>query len=170
MNSASLSISRNKVLGPAILDTLGVLFIYFVPTISHLLNFPLYLLEPMRIMVILAMVHTHRKNAYILALTLPVFSFLVSAHPHFLKSMLITFELLLNVWIFYAIFNKMRNALAATVFSVFLSKMFYYLLKFVFIAALLIEGDLVSTPIYIQLIMTSVFGLYMAFFFKNAKS
>ncbi|MDZ7742068.1 MAG: hypothetical protein U5Q03_10035 [Bacteroidota bacterium] len=169
MNSASLSINRSKVLGSAILDTAGLLFIYFVPTISHLLNFPLYLLEPMRIMVILAMVHTHRKNAYMLALTLPVFSFLISAHPHFLKSLLITAELLLNVWLFYAIFSKMRNALAAIVFSVLASKIFYYLLKFFFIAALLIEGDLVSTPIYLQLIMTSVFGLYMALFFKTAK-
>ncbi|MCF8228951.1 MAG: hypothetical protein K9G58_04015 [Bacteroidales bacterium] len=167
MNSASLSFTRSKYLGSALLDILGLLFVYFVPSISHLLNFPLYLLEPMRIMVVLAMVHTHRKNAYILALTLPLFSFLVSAHPHFLKSLLITAELVLNVWLFYAIFSRMKNAFAAIIFSVVLSKIFYYLIKFFLITALLIEGGLVSTPIYIQLIMTVIFGLYMAMFLKQ---
>ncbi len=56
-----------------IIDILGLTFIYFVPAISHLLSFPLYLVEPMRVMLIIAIAHTTKRNAYLIALTLPVF-------------------------------------------------------------------------------------------------
>ena len=84
-----------------ILDIFALAFIYFVPSISHLLNLPIYYIEPMRLMLILALVHSSKQNAYILALTLPLFSFLVSAHPVLPKMFLISFELCLNVFLFF---------------------------------------------------------------------
>ncbi len=44
-------------------------------------------------MLILAIAHTSRKNAYLIALTLPLFSLLISAHPSLIKTSLITGEL-----------------------------------------------------------------------------
>ena len=79
-----------------LIDILGLAFIYFVPTLSHLLNFPLYLVELMRVMLIIAIAHTTKRNAYLIALTPPLFSFLVSSHPFFLKTMIITVELIIK--------------------------------------------------------------------------
>ena len=105
--AANIGLSISKLNTKSIvLDIFALAFIYFVPTISHLLNIPLYLIEPMRIMLILAIVHTSKKNAYIIALTLPLFSFLVSAHPNIFKVLLITAELVLNVWLFFELSKK----------------------------------------------------------------
>ena len=152
-----LSISKIKYI---IFNLLALLFIYLVPAISHLLSFPVYYLEPMRIMLILAIVHTSRKNAYLIALTLPLFSMLISAHPALVKTSLITGELLLNVWLFF-FFEKMSNKTLAIFLSIIVSKIFYYLVKFILITSVLMSGDLISTPMYIQILMLFVFSGYI---------
>lgn len=167
MNATVKTIRPGAVITTSLLDILALLFVYFTPALSHLFNLPIYFLEPMRIMVILALAHTHRKNAYLLALTLPLFSFVVSAHPLLLKSLLITGELLFNVWFFYFIFKKINNSFAAIILSVVASKILYYGIKFILLSALLIEGSLISTPLFIQVIMTLVFGTYIAIFYRK---
>lgn len=167
MKAGALSLDRKQVISSGLLDAFALLFVFFVPTISHLFSYPVYVFEPMRIMVILAIAHTHRKNVYLLALTLPLFSFLVSAHPHLLKSFLISFELLLNVWLFYALQHKIKNIFAVTLISVAASKVVYYLIKFLLISALFIEGSLVATPLMIQVGVSIIFAVYLAIFYKN---
>ena len=81
-NLSALSL-RVPISRSVLLDAIGLVFVYFIPSISHVLNVPIYLVEPMRIMVILAIAHTTQRNAYILALTLPLFSYFISAHPVF---------------------------------------------------------------------------------------
>jgi hypothetical protein len=149
-----------------VFDIFALAFIYFVPTISHLLNIPLYLVEPMRIMLILAIVHTSKKNAYIIALTLPLFSFLISAHPNVFKMMIITAELVMNVWLFY-ILAKKTNQFVAILSSILLSKIFYYLLKFGLISFAVLQTGLISTPIYLQLITSVVFSAYLFFVIRR---
>ena len=112
-------------------------------------------------MLILAIAHTSKKNAYILAATLPIFSFIVSAHPVFIKTLLITGELLLNVWLFFFISEKMKNKFGSMLLSVGLSKIAYYVLKFALLSAVLLEGSLVSTPLAIQAITMIVFSGYI---------
>lgn len=148
---------------PVVLLNLGaLLFVYFVPTLSHLLGIPLYLIEPMRLVLVLALVHTRPSNAYLLALTLPLFSFAVSAHPHLLKMILITGELLFNVWLFFFVAEKFKtNKGVALGISILLSKAAYYVVKFGLISALLIEGSLVSTPLWVQAITLVVFSIYL---------
>lgn len=108
----AISLSKSQInIRSIIIDVLGLTFVYFVPTLSHLVGLPIYLIEPMRIMVVLAMAHTNRTNAYILALTLPVFSYAISMHPVFAKSLLITAELLLNVWLFYYLLKSSITSL-----------------------------------------------------------
>lgn len=152
-----------------VLDILALAFIYFVPTISHLLNIPLYLVEPMRIMLILALAHTSKKNAYLLALTLPLFSFLISSHPNIFKVLLITLELMLNVWLFYKLSTKVNNFIA--IFSsIIISKVVYYLLKFGLISFAVLQTGLISTPLYLQLITTVVFSGYLFFVLRKNQS
>ena len=154
----SLSISKIKNI---LFDLIALLAIFLVPAISHLLGFPVYYLEPMRIMLILAIVHTSRKNAYLIALTLPLFSMLISAHPSFVKTSLITGELLLNVWLFFFLSEKLSSKTLGIFISIIASKIFYYLVKFILITSVLMSGDLLSTPIFIQIIMLLVFSSYI---------
>lgn len=165
--AANIGLSISKLnIKSIILDIFALAFIYFVPTISHLLNVPLYLVEPMRIMLILAIAHTNKKNAYLIALTLPVFSFLISAHPNIFKVLLITAELILNVWLFYEL-SKKTNQFVAMLSSILLSKIFYYLLKFGLISFAVLQTGLFSTPIYLQLITSVVFSGYLFFVIRR---
>jgi hypothetical protein len=164
----TISIAQRKTGLYVLFNIVSLALIYFIPTISHLVGLPLYFIEPMRIMLVLALVHTNKANAYVIALTLPLFSFLVSAHPFFPKMILITAELLLNVWFFYFIFNRTGKAFAAIVSSIIISKAAYYAVKFALISfAVLPNSPLVSTPIYIQVITTLVFSAYLALLFKR---
>lgn len=145
----------------SIFNFAAVLFIFFVPALSHLTALPIYLIEPMRLAVILAVVYTSKRNAFIVALTLPIFSFLVSAHPVFLKSFLIMAELILNVALFFFMKKKIKNDFISMLFSISISKTFYYSVKIVLINSLLINSDLISTPIYIQLVTMMLYSLFL---------
>lgn len=165
--AANIGLSISKLnLRSIVIDIFALAFIYFVPTISHLLNVPLYLVEPMRIMLILAIAHTSKRNAYLLALTLPLFSFLISAHPNVFKALIITLELMLNVWLFYTLSTKV-NQFIAIFSSIIISKIVYYLLKFGLISFAVLQTGLISTPIYLQLITTVVFSGYLFFILRK---
>ncbi len=147
-----------------VLDIIAIAFIYLMPILSHLLSFPMYFIEPMRIMVILAMIHTHRNNAYILALTLPLFSFVVAMHPVFIKSLLIAVELAFMVAVFQVLYKKI-HVFAAIFVSIWASKLFYYALKFVAIATLMPGESMVGIALYIQLITSIIMSLYVFYIF-----
>jgi hypothetical protein len=138
-----------------------------VPALSHMLALPVYLIEPMRLMLIIALVHSSKANAYILAFTMPLFSFVVSSHPSFYKMLLISIELGLNVFLFYMIVDRVKNGFSAILASIVLSKLVYYALKFGFIGFALIGGSLVSTPLLIQLITALIYSTYLAIFFQK---
>ena len=165
----SMVIDREKIKS-ILFDIVALAFIYFVPTISHYLSVPLYLIEPMRLMLVLAMVHTNRRNAYIIAMTLPVFSLLVSGHPVAFKAVIMTIELVLNVWLFYAISKKWSNTFGAMLLSIVISKLVYYLLKFGLISMAVFDSELISTPLYLQLITSVVFSAYLFFLFKRKEA
>ncbi len=158
--------SRNNIKS-VVTDILGLAFIYFTPAISHLFNFPVYYLEPMRIMAIIAIAHTSRKNAYLLAFTLPVFSFLVSSHPSIIKTGLITGELLLNVWLFTFLSRILKNNFIAMLSSIITAKVAYYVMKSLLIQISLMEGGLMATPLIIQVITTIVFSAYIYLWLKK---
>lgn len=165
--AANIGLSISKLnLRSIVIDIFALAFIYFVPTISHLLNVPLYLVEPMRIMLILAIAHTSKRNAYLLALTLPLFSFLISAHPNVFKALIITLELMLNVWLFYTLSTKV-NQFIAIFSSIIISKIVYYLLKFGLISFAVLQTGLISTPLYLQLITTVAFSGYLFFILRK---
>jgi hypothetical protein len=150
-----------------LIDILAVLCVYFIPTLSHLTGVPFYMFEPMRVFILLALLHSNKLNAYILALTLPIFSFVIASHPFFLKSILMSIELVLNVFLYYFLTQRKLAAYLSVFFSVILSKAAYYLLKFICIQLMFFQSDMVSTPIYVQFIITAIFSLYAFVLFKN---
>ncbi|MDX9771489.1 MAG: hypothetical protein RBT19_14100 [Tenuifilaceae bacterium] len=165
---ATLQLTSKRTIGYIVFDILALAFIYLVPTISHMLSFPLYLIEPMRIALILALVHTTKRNAYIIALTLPIFSYLVSAHPVFYKMLLISGELVLNVWLFYFILGRTKNAFVSILSSIVASKAIYYMAKFIAVALILKTGEsIIATSLTIQVATTLVFSVYLGLMFRR---
>ncbi len=153
-----------------VLDFISVAFIYFVPALSHLLSIPIYLAEPIRIVLILAIAHTSKRNAYLLALTLPLFSFLVSAHPNIFKGMIMTIELLLNVWLFFEISKRKANQFFAMLIAIAISKMMYYILKYLLLRFAILQTGLIATPILIQIVTSLIFSGYIYFMLNGKKS
>jgi hypothetical protein len=160
---------NKEIIKNSIIDLLAVALIYFIPTFSHLFALPIYYIEPMRLMVIIAIAHTSKKNALILAATLPIFSFVFSTHPIFLKTLLITGELILMVFVYYFFSKKINNNLVSILLGIGLSKIAYYNVKYLLIVSVLINGDLISTPIYIQFAMMIIFSTYIFFVNRSNK-
>ena len=127
---------------------------YFLPAASHALGFPLYLLEPMRLVIIIGFLMSDVKGAYFLAATMPLFSFIVTGHPLFPKLVIISVELVSFVFFFYYTHKRFANLFWAIITSMIVSKILYYGLKYVFILTFLLNSELVSTPLFIQLIIT----------------
>ncbi|MBK8944185.1 MAG: hypothetical protein IPM32_02840 [Ignavibacteriae bacterium] len=161
MDSVLGKIGQKEIIKSSVFDIMALAFIYLVPALSHLTALPIYFIEPMRLMLILSIAHTSKKNAYIIASTLPIFSFVISAHPHLIKTFLITGELLLNVWLFFFLTEKIKNKFASMILSIGLSKMAYYAVKFGLLSLLFIDGSLISTPILIQIVTTFIFSGYV---------
>lgn len=151
----------------AIFDFIAVLFVFFLPAFSHLLAFPLYLLDPMRIALILSIVYTNRKNAYLIAFLLPVVSYILSSHPLLYKVLLISGELMINAFLFYFILNKTGKVFIAAIISIITSKALYYLAKFTVIYFAIEKTELVATPLYIQGIVSLALSVFVVIFLKG---
>lgn len=160
---------KNKVtlniLTSFLLDILAVLFIIYLGDISKSVSYPMYILDPMRMMVILAIAFTPRWNGWILALMLPFVSYSLGAHPHLVKTSIMAAELLLNVWLFWFLLDKIKMSTLAILLSILFSKAVYYLLKFICLQIGWLSGDLISTPLDIQIITTIAFSTFIFFVF-----
>ena len=133
------------------LDVLLCVLVVAVPALSHAAAYPLYLFDPMRLLLFAAILYSGRRNALLVALWLPLLSMLTSGHPVFPKVVLIQGELALNALVFFGLTrNSNRFVLGATV-SVIASKTVYYAAKFVLIKTALMGGDLFATPWTYQL-------------------
>ncbi len=159
MNANTILLSESKIRNIAF-DLIALSVITLTPALSHLLSIPLYLLEPMRIMLLISLLYTTKKNAFILSFILPFFSLLISNHPALPKAVLISSELMLNVYLFFLFLQKINNNFAAMFLSIILSKIYYYAVKFLLIAMGLMSGEIVSTPIYLQLIVALAISFY----------
>ena len=147
-------------------DVTAVLLILFIPALSHILPFPVYYMDPMRLVLFGAyFVNRNRWNAYALAMALPIFSMLYSGHPIPIKAVLISFELLLNMILLTVFLRKGTQVFLAVFASIFLSKMAYYFAKYIFIQFTLLSGNLFSTNLITQLLialgLSGVFYLIM---------
>jgi len=169
MKSIAITARKSGITKGFILDFIAVAFIYFIPSLTHLINLPVYLIEPMRLMLILSMVHSGRFNSLLLAMTLPLFSFLVSAHPAAGKMLIITAELVLNVFLFYFFLGRFKRPFFAMISSIILSKLMAYALYFVFFSMVFVRSEAEISFLLIQLITTILFSSYTGLFLMTKK-
>lgn len=167
MNFNTIALER-KNYKDVMYDLFALAFIFFVPTLSHLTTIPLYYFEPMRILLLASLVHTSKRNVYILTFLLPIFSFIVSSHPSFYKAWLISAELTINVFLFLFLIRIFKNNYLSVIISVIISKFFYYSIKYFLIQFGLIDGALISTPILYQILVTLIITFYVGFFYKKS--
>jgi hypothetical protein len=127
----------------------------------------------MRLVAIAAyFVSRNKSNACILALTLPIFSLVFSGHPTFFKASLISVELFLNMLLLDTLIQNLKwKTFLALVISISVSKIFYYAMKYIFISISLLQGNLISIPIPIQMasvaITASFYFILINIFHKN---
>jgi len=145
----------------AITDIAALVFVGLVPAASHLFKIPVYYIEPMRIMLVLALLFSSRWNAYALAIVLPVFSFLVSGHPAPLKMMIIMAELLLNAWLFLYFFQKTRRSFLSAFSSIIISKVFCYAMYFVVFSMAFVKAEAEMTFLLAQMIFAFVLSSFV---------
>jgi hypothetical protein len=161
MKTQVASIPGKELLKALFIDIMALAVIYFTPSIAHLLNFPVYMLEPMRVMLILSMAHSTRRNSYLLALTLPLFSFLVSGHPEAVKMMIITSELALNVFLFYLMAGKVRNMFVSGLLAILISKAFCYMAYLAVFSFAFVRDEAGATFLLVQGLTTLLFSGYL---------
>jgi hypothetical protein len=176
------SIARKKALGIGITDAVAVLFILAVPAFSHLTSVPFYLLDPMRLAVLGALLASRsRVNGLVLAVALPLLSFGISGHPVFPKCLVIAAELSVNVLLFWWLASVVKPTSGAgkeassvriglaTFLSILLSKAFYYGLKALVLGAGLMQMELVSTALWVQLVVAVLISVCFALWWRNAR-
>lgn len=162
-------ITFSALLKTILIFMVALAFVYLAPALSHLTGLPVYMLEPMRLMVIIAMAHGSRNIALILASTLPLFSFLVSGHPELLKMVIISGELVLNVSLFFFLKHKYLRVFPAALLSVAISKLLCYLAYWPVFSFQFIVSEAEPLFLAVQIITTLIFSFYLMIILKNKK-
>ena len=150
-----------------LVDLAALALIYFIPATVHFTGIPLYMIEPMRLMLILSMAHASRNNTVFLALTLPLFSYLVSGHPEAVKMIIITGELVLNTLMFYWLVKKFNHSFFAILISIVVSKLACYLAYWPVFSFSFVVAEASPDFLIIQLITTLVFSFYISVILKK---
>lgn len=166
MRTQTASFSLPKIL---LTDVLILTLVYFIPALSHVMPIPVYLLDPMRILLLTGfLLSRNNTNAFILAATIPLISTIATGHPPFYKAILISIELVSNIAIFVYLLKKISwSAPILLLIGIVASKIIYYSLKFLFIQFALIDGALITTNLLIQLATVSFVTLLFWIFYKK---
>jgi hypothetical protein len=167
MKSYAALFPSKELLKSACIDTVALAFIYFTPVIAHLIAFPVYMIEPMRLMVILSMAHSSQRNSYLLALTLPLFSYIATSHPEFFKMTIITAELGLNVFFFYWLSGRMKNVFLAMIIAIITSKVVCYIMYLIFFSFAFVRNEADPLFLFVQLTTMILFSAYIFIFWKK---
>ncbi|MFH0893793.1 MAG: hypothetical protein V2A54_05095 [Bacteroidota bacterium] len=161
MESQINVLNRQSILIRNILfDIAAVTLIIFTPAFSHLTAIPIWMIEPMRILVILALLHTRSANAFALALILPFTSWLTSGHPELIKMVIITAELLANAFIFLLIKQMFQNLFLSVLVSIVASKIFCYLLYLIVFPISFFISESEPDFLLVQIVLSFVLAGY----------
>lgn len=160
-----MDINKKEIIGKIVLDILMVGIFIIVTVYAKTRNFPLYVIEPMRIILIITIIFTNKANQYFFAIILPLISFFISGHPPIHKTLIIVCELSLNVAFLWLLEKKIGNIFLSIGLSIILSKISYYIIKYIVFSFLLrekftIENDRISEQVGV-IVGLSVFGWIM---------
>lgn len=150
-----------------IIDTILVSLVLIVPIVVHALGISVRYIEPMRLSLFASvLLVSDRKNAYVLAIILPMLSMCVMGMPVWYKAVLMSIELYANVFLYYRMCGRKANPFVAVLISIIASKALYYFLKYILIRmAFFPQGALIDNVVP-QLIVAL---LIAAFFYVGVK-
>ncbi|MBO4281681.1 MAG: hypothetical protein J5873_00600 [Bacteroidales bacterium] len=161
MNVKTLSVSA--VARIAGINLLLFAVAYALPALAHAFAWPLYRLEPMRMVLLVGLLMAlPRGNTYFLAVTLPLFSLLVSGHPAGYKCVLMLVELVANVAFFFGLRRILRSVFLSMLAAIVLSKAVYYAAKAVVVAITFPGTAVFGTGLLPQLLWTAVIAALFA--------
>lgn len=155
-------VKNDTFLANCIVDVLLLSAACLIPAVSHLVGFSVGVFNPMLLLLLggMLLVSDHR-NAYFLALLMPLCSYLLVGMPSFAKMICLCGELTAVVACFSLLSTKMR-AFPAILLSLIAAKGVYYGLKL-----MLLGGAIVSTPLLSQLPVLVFSALAFAWFKKR---
>ena len=144
---------NKKLLNTIVFDAIILYVLISIPVLSHIINIPLYLIEPMKYMLVVAIIISHKYNVFFIAAIMPFISNQITGHPIFPKNILIGAEQVFIVVVFYYLYEKytLNKNLSLSVGIVF-GKIFYYTIKMSLISIGMIAGPIISTPLQYQII------------------
>lgn len=152
MTAALATISKHR--NTFLIDVALLAALYLLPSLSHVTALPLYMFEPMRVALIIALLFTNRANAYFIAFTIPLASAMITGHPAPFKALLMGIEFSIIVACYGYLVQMVRiPAFAALTAAIVLGKVVYYTMKFAALGAGLLTGSLISTPPQTQLVL-----------------
>jgi hypothetical protein len=167
------SFNREIIINSLIIDVALISILFVLPTISHILPFPIYLLDPMRLVVFIGyLLYRNKLNAYFLAVFIPIFSMFTTGHPPGIKAVLIAIELLVNIVLFIHLYKTiLLNPIIAIIIAILVSKVVYYSFKYSLLITGVIEGGLISTSFKFQLVVSLLLSIAVgvAFHFKTRR-
>ena len=148
----------NSATRAILVDALVILSFYLTIVFAHVLPFPLYKLDPMKILVLFTVAYSSRGNALGIAAALPILSFLSTGHPVFPKFLIMSGELIVFAFVLGTLSQRKSNGMLAFLGAVLLSKSAYYLVKFAAISADFLDQTLISTNFYTQIQALAILG------------
>jgi hypothetical protein len=167
INASRTWIQSRAVQKALILDVVALAVVFFIPVAADLLQLPFYMIEPMRLMVIISIAHSNRINSCLLAFTLPLFSWAVSGHPEFFKMLVMTAELGINVFLFYFLLKKLDHVFLTMIASILISKIFCYTLYLIFFPMMFLREEAEPSFLVSQVITTLLFSFYVSVLFRK---
>lgn len=145
------------------------LLLYIIPSLSHLTAIPFYLMDPMRITVLgsFLFLKENKYNALLLAISLPLVSFLFSGHPVFPKYFLISMELAINILLISFLTKRSDKVFILVLVSIILSKIAYYMAKWLLIIGGVFSTTIVDTNLLIQLLVAIFLSSLYSKYYKH---
>ncbi len=144
-----------------ITDILVLLSFSLTLVIAHILPFPLYKLDPMKILVLVTVIYSSRWNSVAIAAALPILSFLSTGHPVFPKFLVMSSELMVFGFVLSSVHTRQSKKIIGFLSAILISKIIYYIIKGGIIALGYLDQPLISTAFYTQIqalvILASIF-------------
>lgn len=136
-----------------LLDAALIAAACLLPVFSHVASFPLYQLNPMLFLLLAGMALVEeRRNAYLIAVLLPVVSMLAVGMPAPAKACCMVAEYSVVVALFGLLSERCWSTFASILLAMLAGKICFYILKAVVMGPVV----LVSTSVWLQLLVVAI--------------
>ena len=162
----TISVNTKSILSTVAVDALMMAAACLIPAASHLTALPLYQANPMLLILLAGMLLVRdRRNAYLMAVLLPVCSNLIVGMPVASKLICMIPEYLTVVALFQLVGSRLNGSVLKTTAAILAAmlggKVVYYALKAI------VMGSLFATPVALQVVVMLVSALLFAWAYNK---